>query len=256
MRLAEKVAIVSGGLSGIGAAIAGRFAAEGARVVAADIAGDAEELIADGPDRFRYRLDVADAEAVARFTAVAREAFGRIDVLVNSAGVLTGHAFLETPVAEFDRVLAVNLRGTFLLSQAVARLMVEAGRGVIVTIASVSGQRGNAGRAAYGASKGGVITLTQVMATELAPAGVRVNALAPGPIETPMVAQAHDPAAKARWLAHTPLGRYGKPDEVAAAALFLVSDDAAFITGHVLNVDGGWQASGVPPESAAASAAR
>lgn len=255
MRLAERVAIVSGGLSGIGAAIASRFAAEGASVVAADIAADAEELMADGPGRFRYRLDVANADAVARFAAAARESFGRIDVLVNSAGVLTGHPFLETPVADFDRVIAVNLRGTYLLSQAVARVMAAAGRGVIVNIASVSGQRGNAARTAYGASKGAVITLTQSMATELAAAGVRVNAIAPGPIETPMVARGYDPAAKARWLAHIPLKRFGKPEEVAAAALFLASDEAAFITGHVLNVDGGWLACGVPAENAAAPAA-
>jgi NAD(P)-dependent dehydrogenase (short-subunit alcohol dehydrogenase family) len=248
--LAERIAIVSGGLSGIGAAITDRFAAEGATVVAADIAAETDALTAEAPGRFRYRLDVADPGAVARCVAAVLGAFGRIDALVNSAGVLAGHSFLETQVDVLDRVLAVNLRGTFLLSQAAARAMAAAGRGAIVTIASVSGQRGNAGRAAYGASKGGVITLTQVMATELAPRGVRVNALAPGPIATPMTAASHMQATQQRWLGLTPLGRYGTPAEVAAAALFLVSDEASFITGHVLNVDGGWQASGMQAEAA------
>ncbi|MDA8052438.1 MAG: SDR family oxidoreductase [Rhodospirillales bacterium] len=169
MLLQDRVAIVSGGLSGIGAAIAARFAAEGARVAAADIVAESEQLTA-------------------------------------------------------------------------------AGRGAVVTIASVSAQRGNAGRAAYSASTGGVIALTQVMATELAPHGIRVNALAPGPIATLMTAGAHDPAARRRWLGLTPLGRFGTAEEVAAAALFLASDEASFITGHVLNVDGGWQESGMPPE--------
>ncbi len=248
MSLAEKVALVSGGLSGIGQAIAQRFATAGATVVAADIAAEGTTLVADQPGRFRYCLDVADAEAVGRCVAAILGALGRIDVLVNSAGVLAGDPFLETAPEVLERVLAVNLRGTFLLSQAVARGMAAAGGGAIVTITSVSGQRGNAGRAAYAASKGGVIALTQVMATELAPHGIRVNALAPGPIETPMTAGMHDPAVRQRWLALTPLGRYGKPEEVAAAALFLASDESAFITGHVLNVDGGWQASGLQAE--------
>jgi len=245
MPLAEKVVLVSGGLSGIGQAVVQRFGNAGATVIAADIAADTAELAVDQPGRFRYRLDVTDAAAVGRCVEAILGALGRIDVLVNSAGVLAGAPFLETAPEVLERVLAVNLRGTFLLSQAVARSMVKAGGGGIVTIASVSGQRGNAGRAAYAASKGGVIALTQVMATELAPRGVRVNALAPGPIETPMTADMHDAAARQRWLELIPLGRYGKPEEVAAAALFLASDEASFITGHVLNVDGGWQASGV-----------
>lgn len=241
MTLAGKVALVTGGLSGIGEAVARRFAAEGARVVAADLAADAGSLM-DVPVA-PFRLDVSDPASVAACADAIRDRHGRLDLLVNSAGIGKDIPFLDTPVEEFDRMVAVNLRGTFLVGQAAARLM--AAGGAIVNIASVSGVRGNIGRAAYGASKGGVVTLSQVMAVDLAPRGIRVNVIAPGPVETPMVARMHDPAIREAWLRVTPMRRYAVPDEVAAAAVFLCSADAGFVTGHVLAVDGGLLGSGL-----------
>lgn len=243
MRLAGKTALVTGGLSGIGDAVARRFAAEGARVIAADIASDADSLI--DAEISPHRLDVADEASVAALLSSIRRTHGRLDLLVNSAGIGRDIPFLDTPAAEFDRIVAVNLRGTFLIGQAAAKLMVEAGGGAIVNVASVSGRRGNVGRAAYGASKGGVITLSEVMAVELAAHGVRVNVIAPGPVETPLVAAMHDPAIRAGWLRAVPLRRYGQPGEIAAAAVYLCSDEAAFVTGHVLAVDGGFLAAGL-----------
>lgn len=170
---------------------------------------------------------------------------GRLDILVNSAGIGRDIPFLDTPLAEFDRLIAVNLRGTFLVGQVAARHMVQSGGGAIVNIASVSGLRGNRGRAAYGASKGGVVTLSQVMAVELAGCGVRVNVIAPGPIETPLVAAVHTEAIRRDWLRQVPMRRYGTPEEIAGVAAFLCSDDAGYVTGHVLAADGGFLAGGI-----------
>jgi NAD(P)-dependent dehydrogenase (short-subunit alcohol dehydrogenase family) len=231
-RLEGRVAIVTGGLSGIGAAIVARLGEEGAVVVAADIT-------AAGDDR----LDVSDGASCAALVAAAVAAHGRLDCLVNCAGIAADTPFLDTTQEAFDRIIAVNLRGTFLIGQAAARAMGAGGS--IVNLASVSGLRGNTGRAAYGASKGGVITLTQVMACELAELGIRVNAIAPGPIETPMVAVLHDAEARAAFGRFVPMRRYGTPAEVAAAAAYLCSDDAGYVTGQVLAVDGGFLASGM-----------
>ncbi len=246
-RLAGKVAVVTGGLSGIGAAVARRLAAEGARVVAADLSAQGRTVqngaaALDGIEP--APLDVANEASVAACfsTVVARH--GRLDILVNSAGIGRDMPFLDTPAAEFDRLVAVNLRGTFLAGQAAARLMLERG-GAIVNIASVSGLRGNRGRAAYGASKGGVVTLSQVMAVELAQYGIRVNVIAPGPIETPLVAAVHTDAIRQDWLRQVPMRRYGMPEEIAGVAAFLCSDDAGFVTGHVLAADGGFLATGI-----------
>jgi NAD(P)-dependent dehydrogenase (short-subunit alcohol dehydrogenase family) len=231
-RLQDKVAIVTGGASGIGAAVVARFAAEGARVVAADIAEGAES-----------RLDVADPQSCAALVERELAAHGRIDCLVNCAGIGNDTPFLETSVAAFDRIMAVNLRGSFLIGQACARMM-QSGS-CIVNIASVSGMRGNAGRAAYGASKGGVIVLSQVMAAELAERGIRVNVISPGPVETPLVAAVHDARIRQLWTRAVPMARYGTPEEIAAAAVFLCSDDASYVTGQVLAVDGGFLAAGI-----------
>ena len=230
--LAGRVAIITGGASGIGAAIASRLAEEGATAVAADIAAGAE-----------LHLDVADAASVTALVDEVMRRHGRIDCLVNSAGIGADVPFLDTPVELFDRIVAVNLRGTFLVAQACARVMKPGS--AIVNIASISGLRGSTGRAAYGASKGGVINLTQVMATELATVGIRVNAIAPGPVDTPLVARMHDEEVRAAYARFVPMVRYGTPDEIAAAAAFLCSDDASYITGHVLAVDGGFLAGGM-----------
>ena len=247
MRLAAKIAIVTGGASGIGAAIAARFAAEGATVIAADIAAAPGGLFADGPIH-RIQVDVADEASVTAMVEAVRGRFGRVDCLVNSAGIARLMPFLDTPVALLDRIHAINVRGTFLCGQACARIMRDGGSGgAILNIASVSGLRGNADRAAYGASKGAVVTLTQVMAMDLAPHGIRVNAIAPGPVATPMTAEAHPPALRAAWIGATLLKRYGTPEEMAGAALFLCSSDASYITGQILAVDGGFTAAGVGP---------
>jgi NAD(P)-dependent dehydrogenase (short-subunit alcohol dehydrogenase family) len=251
MKPQGKITIVTGGASGIGAAIAERFAAEGAEAIAADLACPDDGLTGGGKPRLhRHQLDVSDGASVARLVEAVLARFERIDVLVNCAGIGANKPFLDTPVELFDRILAVNLRGTFLMSQAVARRMPPEG-GSIINIGSISGLRGNLGRAAYGASKGGLVTLSEVMAVELAARKIRVNVIAPGPIETPLVESMLSPAERAIWTRRLPLGRYGTAAEVAAAAVFLASDEASYVTGHVLAVDGGFLAGGViesPPK--------
>ena len=240
MRLASKIAIVTGGLSGIGEATVTRFEAEGAIVIAADIT-------ATGSDH----LDVSDPASCEALVEAVIAKHGQIDILINCAGISTDTPFLDTPVDVFDRIIAVNLRGTFLIAQACARRMTEGA--CIVNIASISGMRGFVGRSAYGASKGGVITMTQVIATELAANGIRVNAISPGPIDTPLVARVHDAASRGDWVRGTPMCRYGEPSEIAAAAVFLCSDDASYITGQVLAVDGGFIGAGLQKSARNAS---
>lgn len=243
MRLMNKVAIVTGGLSGIGDAIAHRFADEGAIVIAADLATDATQLDGDGIAPFH--TDVADPASVDRLVSAVLAKHGRLDCVVNSAGVGADVPFLDTTLATFDRIIAINLRGSFIVGQRAARAMRDGGGGAILNIASVSGMIGNAGRSAYGASKGGVVLLSKVMAVDLAAFGIRVNVLAPGPVSTPLTDAIHTPAAREQWHEHTILRRYGRPGEMAGAAVFLCSDDASYVTGHVLAADGGFLASGL-----------
>jgi NAD(P)-dependent dehydrogenase (short-subunit alcohol dehydrogenase family) len=249
MALENKVAIVTGGAKGIGLAIGRRFAAEGARVVLADVNEDAGsravgEVGALGAVRF-VRCDVGEASDVENLVAATVQSWGGIDVLVNNAGIVHAADFLEVSEADFDRVLRVNLKGAFLVAQAAARQMVtqvEAGGppGAIINMSSVNAVFAIANQVPYSISKGGVNQLTKVMALALAPHGIRVNAIGPGSIMTDMLASvATDAAARRRVLSRTPLGRIGEPDEIAAIAAFLASDDASYVTGQTLYADGG-----------------
>jgi len=250
MRLRAKTAIVTGAGSGIGRAIAERFAQEGAAIVCADIdeaaaATTADAIIAQDGRAAVAAVDVQDPRSVEGMFDRAIERFGAVDILVNSAGVGRQTAFLEVSLEEWQRTLAINLTGTFLCSQAAARRMAEAGRGRIVNISSIAGDRGIPGRAAYGASKAGVDMLTRVAAVELAKSGVTVNAIAPGPIETPITRTMHSAATRAAWHGNVPMGHYGGASDVAAAAVFLASDESAYVTGEILRVDGGFAACGM-----------
>jgi NAD(P)-dependent dehydrogenase (short-subunit alcohol dehydrogenase family) len=249
LALQNKVALVTGGAKGIGLAVAKRFVSDGARVVVADIDEDAgsravEELGAVGAVRY-VRCDVGDSDDVDNAVKATLSVWGNIDVLVSNAGIVHGADFLDVTEADFDRVIRVNLKGMFLVGQAVARSMVghvEAGGspGAIVNMSSVNAVFAIANQVPYSASKGGVNQLTKVMALALAPYGIRVNAIGPGSIMTDMLASvATDEAARRRVLSRTPLGRIGDPAEIAAIAAFLASDEASYLTGQTIYADGG-----------------
>jgi NAD(P)-dependent dehydrogenase (short-subunit alcohol dehydrogenase family) len=250
MRLQHDVAIVTGGGRGIGSEIARRFGAEGAQVVVADLdvaaASDTAELINQaGGQAMAFRVDIAEPTEVQRLIDETLARFQRLDVLVNNAGIGLNKPFLTTTLEEWELQIKVNLTGTFLCGQAAARAMASAGGGRIVNVASISGQRGGQGRAAYGAAKAGVILLTKVMAVELSPLGVRVNAISPGPVDTDQSRATHTPSTRQAYYDRIPVGRYGERAEIASAALFLASADSSFVSGHVLNVDGGFNAAGL-----------
>jgi glucose 1-dehydrogenase len=247
MRLQNKVAIVTGAGSGNGRGIALRLVEEGAKVVVADVneisADETAAKIAEmGGQALAVRVDVSRREQVEALVAAALERFGQIDILVNNAGVESMAPFLELAEAEWDWVLGVNLKGPFICTQAVAREMVKAGcGGKIVNIASICSAVALAGEAHYIASKGGLLLLNKAMALDLAPYKINVNAVGPGVIETAMTANSlRDPARVEMFYNHIPLKRIGRPRDVANAVLFLVSDEADYITGTILYVDGGW----------------
>ena len=249
MRLADKVALITGGAAGIGRATAERFAAEGAKVVIADVVEARGEAVASalGGETSFYRVDVSDRQAVQGWVDATVERYGRVDILVNNAGILRdnllvrvkdGELIKQMPVEEFDLVLSVNLRGVFNGAQAVAPYMIRQGGGVILNASSVVAEDGNFGQTNYVAAKAGVIGMTKVWARELGRYNIRVNAVAPGFTQTEILASVPEHILD-EMRARTPLRRLGQPEDIANAYLFLASDEASFITGVVLRVDGG-----------------
>ena len=242
-QLADQVAIITGGARGIGREIAIAFAKEGADVALFDVNAEgleqtAAELRPLGRRAEGFVVDVTDGKQVDEGVAKVLDKLGRIDILINNAGITKDGLLIRMDDAQWDRVLDINLKGTFLCTRAVAKHLLKQRRGRIVSIASIVGLIGNPGQANYAASKAGIIGLTKAVAKELASRGVTCNAIAPGFIKTEMT-DALPEQARQRLMEAIPMGTLGEPRDVAQAALFLVSDAARYITGHVLVVDGG-----------------
>jgi len=245
----KKVALITGAARGIGLAAAKRFLAEGWQVALLDVLGDevraTVKALNRDEDALAVEADVSDAASVKDAVRQAHQRFGRIDALVNNAGIAIFKPMLDVTLEEWQRVLAVNLTGPFLITQEVAPIMREQGGGAIVNITSISGLRASTLRVAYGTSKAALAHLTRQQAAELAQHGIRVNAVAPGPVETAMAKAVHTPAIRADYHDHIPLDRYGLESELANAIFFLCSEQASYITGQELAVDGGFDATGI-----------
>lgn len=248
MNQANKVTLVTGAARGIGLAIAHKFIAANYRVALLDIDAATLEQTAESLSAHSVLpvvCDVTDPSQVLSAVAQIADRFGRLDALVNNAGVAVFKPILETTFEDWTRVLATNLSGPFLCTQACAPLMLQNGGGAVVNIASISGVRASTLRVAYGTSKAAVIHLTKQQAVELGDAGIRVNCVAPGPVETAMAAQVHSADIRTSYRDAIPLARYGTVEEIADAVVFLCSDAASFINGQTLAVDGGFDAAGV-----------
>ena len=239
--LQGRVAIVTGAAQGIGAACARRFAREGAPVVLADVDDARGQALASELGGVYQHCDVGDKAQVDALVVATLARHGRIDVLVNNAGIFKAADFLEVSEADFDAVLRVNLKGSFLVGQAVARAMARVGRGSIVNMSSVNGVLAIPTIASYNVSKGGINQLTRVMALALADKGIRVNAVAPGTIATELAAKAvlTSDDARQKIMSRTPMGRLGEPSEIAEVVAWLASDAASYVTGEIVTVDGG-----------------
>ena len=245
-RLQGKVALITGAGSGIGRASAERFAAEGAQVVVVDLKGAAETVAAieaAGGEGLALTTDIADEDAVAAMAGVALERFGKVDVLMNNAGILDDYLpAADTSTEVWDRVLGVNLFAQFFTARALLPQMVERGDGAIINVASTAGLNGGNGGAAYTTSKHAVIGFTRQLCFDYARKGIRCNVICPGAVETGMTKEifASPDAAVMAAVESAPIGRWAQPDELAAAALFLASDEASFVNGAVYVVDGGF----------------
>ena len=239
--LQDRVVIVTGAAQGIGEACARRFAREGAKVVIADVADARGQALARELSATFVHCDVGDKAQVDTLVAQVVQSHGGIDVLVNNAGIFRAADFLDVTEEDFDAVLRVNLKGAFLMGQAVAREMTRQASGVIVNMSSVNGVMAIPNIASYNVSKGGINQLTRVMALALADHGIRVNAVAPGTIATELAAQAvlTSEAARTKILSRTPMKRLGQPEEIADVVAWLASDAASYVTGEIVTVDGG-----------------
>ena len=245
----QKVALVTGAARGIGLAAAKRFLADGWQVALLDINAEtlkaAYAAIGKPGETVAIECDVAEPAAVARALDAVAKRFGRLDALVNNAGIAIFKPILDISYEDWSRVLAVNLTGPFLCTQAAVPLMRDTGGGAIVNITSISGLRASTLRTAYGTSKAGLAHLTKQQAAELASVGIRVNAVAPGPVDTAMAKAVHTPEIRADYHDHMPLNRYGLEEELAEAIFFLCSERSSYITGQVLCVDGGFDSTGI-----------
>ncbi|OWY27533.1 SDR family NAD(P)-dependent oxidoreductase [Herbaspirillum robiniae] len=245
-----RVAFVTGGAMGIGASICEQLAGKGYTVLVADInleaaTKTADALAAKGHKAAPVQIDLGNPESIAQAFAAVEKDYGRCDVLVNNAGIAKTYSFLDFPIDNWLQTMNINVTGVLVAGQCAARMMVKNKWGRIVNISSISGIRAGAGRTAYGTSKSAVIGLTRQMAIELAQHGITVNSVAPGPVDTPMTQAIHSEETRQSYYRLVPMRRYGSTDEIAAAVTFLASDDASYITGHVIPVDGGFVAGGV-----------